>query len=74
MKPLHTHPAFSLLTERQREVAVLMLGGLTEREIATRLCISYWTVKEHVRHIYETLGCHNRCQFAALFLSSMDNN
>lgn len=48
-----------LLTERQREILVLLGEGLVKKEIADRLKISYATVDEHIAHIYERLGVHN---------------
>jgi DNA-binding CsgD family transcriptional regulator len=44
------------LTERQREIAALVAEGLTEREIAERLFLSYFTVRNHKQIIYRKLG------------------
>ncbi len=48
------------LTAREREVSELLLEGLSNQEIASRLYISLATAKVHVRHIYEKLGVRNR--------------
>ncbi len=40
------------LSEREQEVALLLLQGLKYKEIADRLCISLDTVKTHVSRIY----------------------
>jgi DNA-binding NarL/FixJ family response regulator len=41
-----------------------MALGLTNKEIATMLGISYETVKEHVQHILRKVGVTDRTQAA----------
>ena len=41
--------ALSALTEREREVPGLVAGGLSNEEIARRLCLSPLTAKTHRR-------------------------
>jgi len=53
------------LTRREREVAVLAARGLTNRDIAARLCLSVRTVEAHVDHILTKLGFRTRTQLAA---------
>jgi DNA-binding CsgD family transcriptional regulator len=53
------------LTPREREVAVLLAGGLTNRQIAERLVISASTAERHVVNIFNKLGFHARSQLAA---------
>lgn len=53
------------LTAREREVAHLILGGLTNRQIADELAISGRTVGAHVQNILNKLGASNRAQIAA---------
>jgi non-specific serine/threonine protein kinase len=60
-----TKPAEDDLTPREREVALLIAGGRTNREIADVLVISEWTVDTHVRHILTKLGQRSRAQIAA---------
>lgn len=50
------------LTEREREVLVLMSSGATNREIAERLFLSPHTVKEHTSAIYRKLDVRNRAE------------
>jgi two-component system, NarL family, nitrate/nitrite response regulator NarL len=57
-------PATSL-TQREREIAELIVGGLSNKEIAMRLQIDVPTVKNHVHHILEKLGVTRRAQAAA---------
>jgi LuxR family maltose regulon positive regulatory protein len=52
------------LTPREREVLVLLIAGLTNREIGTKLVISPETVKKHTRNIYGKLGVRNRTEAA----------
>jgi len=54
------------LTEREMDVLRLLATGATNREIATELCISEGTVKNHVSNILGRLGLRDRLQ-AALF-------
>jgi ATP/maltotriose-dependent transcriptional regulator MalT len=52
------------LTEREREVLRLLVGGLTYGEIAAQLMVSFHTVHAHVRSIYAKLGVTSRNQAA----------
>jgi len=48
------------LTEREIEVLGLLAGGLTAREAAKRLFVSFNTVHSHIRTIYRKLGVGSR--------------
>ena len=52
------------LTNREGEVLRQMAHGLTNKEIAMSLGISYETVKEHVQHVLRKLGVSDRTQAA----------
>jgi DNA-binding NarL/FixJ family response regulator len=52
------------LSEREGEVLRQMAFGLTNKQIATTLSISYETVKEHVQHILRKIGLTDRTQAA----------
>ena len=48
------------LTRREREIALLVASGLSNRDIATRLFISKRTVDAHVEHIFAKLEISSR--------------
>lgn len=52
--------SYDTLTERQKDVLMLLADGLTNQQIATRLVISASTVETHRIHIMEKLGLRNR--------------
>ena len=58
--------ALAQLTERERDVAVLMAQGLTNAQIGTRLNVSMASVKAHLSHIFTKLGVDNRVSAAML--------
>jgi non-specific serine/threonine protein kinase len=64
------HEIARRLTPRQREIACLLAEGRTPREIATLLSVSEHTVHEHIRHIYEQTGHHNRAALVAAVVRS----
>jgi non-specific serine/threonine protein kinase len=53
------------LTPREREVALLLGRGLTNRQIALELSISEHTVANHVRKILKKLGLRSRAQISS---------
>lgn len=52
------------LTVRENEVLTRVALGLTNKEIARALDISYETAKEHVQHILKKIGVADRTQAA----------
>ena len=50
------------LTQRETEVLSLMEQGLTKKEIAERLFLSYYTIDTHVKNIYAKLHVHSRSE------------
>ena len=52
------------LSRREREVAVLLAEGLSNRQIAERLVIAEKTAALHVEHILAKLGLRSRWQAA----------
>ena len=58
------------LTEREEEILVLLAEGLSNKEIADRVSISYDTVRAHLRHIYEKLHVRGRTEAVKKYLTS----
>lgn len=58
-------PAAVELTPRQSEIATLVRGGLSNKEIAARLVVSVRTVDAHLREIFARLGVANRSELSA---------
>ncbi len=56
------HPSELELTERERQIAELIMGGLSDKEIARRLNLSVPTVKLHVHHLLRKLNLQRRSQ------------
>jgi DNA-binding NarL/FixJ family response regulator len=58
--------ALDALTDREREVMVLVARGLSNDEIAKRLWLSPLTAKTHVSRILSKLGARDRAQLVVL--------
>ncbi|MFE6863246.1 LuxR C-terminal-related transcriptional regulator [Nocardia sp. NPDC057668] len=58
--------ADTVLSEREREVAELVLLGLTYREIGARLYISAKTVEHHVARIRRRIGASSRSELLSM--------
>jgi two-component system nitrate/nitrite response regulator NarL len=56
---------FAPLTPRERQVVALIDEGLSNKEIAARLCIEHSTVKNHVHNLLDKLGARGRAEAAA---------
>jgi DNA-binding NarL/FixJ family response regulator len=57
-------PKIGNISARQREILELVVGGLSNAEIARRLYLSESTIKQHLRAAYKVLGVHNRTEAA----------
>lgn len=58
------------LTARERQVVDLVAQGLTNRQIAERLCVADGTVTTHVKHVLRKLNLGRRSQIAAFAVES----
>lgn len=57
------------LTPRQKEIAVLAANGHSNREIAAKLCLSEYTIKDHLKAIFNTVGVRNRSELCPKLLN-----
>ncbi|MGH8905790.1 MAG: helix-turn-helix transcriptional regulator [Egibacteraceae bacterium] len=53
------------LTEQELRVVDLVVTGLTNSQMGTRLCISHHTVATHLAHIFAKLGVASKVELAA---------
>ena len=56
-----------LLSKRENELlSLIVIGFTTNKEISSKLCISEYTVKNHLSNIFKKIECADRTQ-AAIF-------
>jgi DNA-binding NarL/FixJ family response regulator len=67
-RSLRANLARPVLSSREKQVLGLVVLGLTNGEIATRLHVSESTVKSHLATSYTKLGARSRREAAALIL------
>jgi DNA-binding CsgD family transcriptional regulator len=53
------------LTEREQQIARLVASGLSDKEIAQSLSISFTTVRTHIKRAFGKLGVDNRVKLAS---------
>ncbi len=70
MKPQPANDALDVLTEREREVLVLVGHGLSNGEIGERLFLSPLTAKTHVSRIMTKLDARDRVHLVVLAYES----
>jgi two-component system, NarL family, nitrate/nitrite response regulator NarL len=68
------HSQLIRLTPRETQVLRLLDEGLSNKQIARRLCIELATVKNHVHHILEKLSVHRRGEAVAWLHTRADLN
>lgn len=64
--PASTMPTWSRLSDREREVAELVLQGMPYRDIGAQLLISAKTVEHHVARIRRRLGAESRSELISM--------
>lgn len=55
------------ISQREKEIVLLLLKGKSNKEIEDFLFIAMGTVKNHVYNIYQKIGVKNRAQLLTLF-------
>jgi DNA-binding NarL/FixJ family response regulator len=70
LKQPEPSPRLNALTDREREVMLLVAAGLSNDEIAERLVLSPATAKTHVSRIMTKLGVRDRAQLVVLAYES----
>ena len=55
------------LTQKEKEIAIMIADGLTNKEIAIKEMIAISTVKGHISHIFEKVGVSDRVTLALKF-------
>lgn len=61
----------SLLTRREREVALMVSEGLCNKQIAGRLGLSEWTVSSYLRRCFAKLQVHSRTAMVTRLLDDV---
>ncbi|MBL7257855.1 response regulator [Paractinoplanes lichenicola] len=70
LRPPATTEALKVLTDREREVLILVAHGLSNDEIAARLFLSPLTAKTHVNRAMAKLEVRDRAQLVVLAYQS----
>ena len=69
----HAAPAMaSMLTAREREVLDMLVQGLSKKEIAARLSVSFATVRTHLEHVYKKLHVRTQAEAVARWLGGRE--
>lgn len=64
IKPASSHITESL-TSREKEILELLVQGKPNKEIADKLFVSIYTVKSHLKNVYQKLEVNSRLQAVA---------
>ena len=56
------------ITDRQKEIIILLSKGLEYKEISSKLNISKKTVDRHIQNIYDKTNTHNKIELINLLL------
>ena len=61
-KPKPHNKKESALTDKEKEVVVGLVDGLSYQQIADRLFISVETIRSHIKNIYKKLHVHSKAE------------
>lgn len=70
-RPGQPRPASTQLSDREREVAELLLQGMPYRDIGAQLFISAKTVEHHVARIRRRLGAESRSEMLSMLRAQL---
>jgi len=59
------------LSSRESEICEALIRGVNDKQIASNLDISFWTVRTHITRIFSKLGVLNRRELMARYLPSL---
>jgi DNA-binding NarL/FixJ family response regulator len=62
------HNELGKLSQRERQAMELLAEGFLYKEIAAKMGVSYLTVHQYMKHIYEKLHVHSRTEAVVKFL------
>jgi RNA polymerase sigma factor (sigma-70 family) len=62
MRERRVQDSYELLTDREREVLQLLAEGKTNKEAATILGVSPYTIESHRQNLMQKLGLHNTAE------------
>jgi len=65
-RPPRPAVGWASLTEAELPVVRLAAEGLTNEQVAARLCLSRYTIETHLKHVFAKLGVESRAELAAL--------
>lgn len=61
-------PGARKMSPREKQTLVLVLAGMSDKEIAAHLGISRFTVNQYTKALYRSCGVHSRTALLAQFL------
>lgn len=64
----HAAPGEENLSKRELEILDLLVKGYRYKEIADTLCVSFETVRSHLKNIYAKLHVHSRTEAVVKYL------
>jgi two-component system nitrate/nitrite response regulator NarL len=70
MRRRQRNPRIRALTARERQIALLVCEGLSNKQLGHQLNVTEGTVKVHLHKIYRKLGVRNRAALSALATTS----
>ena len=62
------------LSNREMEISAAIVRGMTDKQIAEELGISFWTVRGHIGNLFTKLGVLNRRELLTRYLPKRNGN